>query len=114
MASKDKPKKQKKHDLRTTHLSEEKRETDFGTDQEVPRKLSQGASPNPEHRRTTYKSMKHKVLRALGLEKGSFGTQADDGVKQEVGVQVMTVHTLSPDETSSFRSSSPSAVSCCI
>ena len=173
MASKDTPKKQKKHDLRTTHPGEEERETDFGTDQEVPRKHSQGASPNPEHRRPTYKSMKHKVFKTFGLEKSSSASQAvvenqestkddagvsdfsnmitqlktspgnerkrlampnrtetkseptlvvggdksisqddDDDVKQEVGVQVVTVHPLSQDETSSFRSSSLSAVSC--
>ena len=77
MASKEKPKKQRRYDIKTTQPSKEERETDFGTDRDVPQKLSQGASPNPEHRRpVTIKRMKHKVFKTLGLERGSSATQA--------------------------------------
>ena len=57
---------------------------------EAPGKPSQEASSNPEHRRPTIKSMKHKVFKTFGLEKSTSSTQAvaedqesagnDDGV----------------------------------
>ena len=73
MASKDTKKRQRGNlnvrNIKPTNNESKESETGFGPDHGAPRKLSQGASPNPEHKRPAFKSMKHKVFKTFGLEK---------------------------------------------